>query len=41
MPFKHYHGRTGVVFNVNKRAVGVVINKEVSFISPKENICML
>ncbi len=28
MPFKHYHGRTGVVFNVNKRAVGVVINKE-------------
>ncbi len=33
MPFKHYHGRTGVVFNVNKRAVGVVINKEVSLIS--------
>ena len=21
MPFKHYHGRTGVIFNVNKRAV--------------------
>lgn len=30
MPYKHYHGRTGVVFNVNKRAVGVVINKEVN-----------
>mmetsp|Transcript_12229 Transcript_12229/g.8897 ORF Transcript_12229/g.8897 Transcript_12229/m.8897 type:complete len:161 (+) Transcript_12229:64-546(+) len=30
MPFKHYHGRTGVVFNVNKRAVGVVISKEVN-----------
>lgn len=30
MPFKHYHGRTGVVFNVNKRAVGVTINKEVN-----------
>jgi len=30
MPFKHYHGRTGVVFNVNKRAVGVEINKEVN-----------
>lgn len=30
MPFKHYHGRTGVVFNVNKRAVGVIINKEVN-----------
>ena len=31
MPFKHYHGRTGVVFNVSKRAIGVVVNKEVSF----------
>ena len=30
MPFKHYHGRTGIVFNVNKRAVGVIVNKEVS-----------
>ena len=30
MPYKHYQGRTGVVFNVNKRAVGVVINKEVN-----------
>lgn len=30
MPFKHYHGRTGVVFNVNKRAVGIVIKKEVN-----------
>lgn len=32
MPFKHYHGRTGVVFNVNKRAVGIIVNKEVSLI---------
>ncbi len=30
MPHKHYHGRTGVVFNVNKRAVGVIIDKEVN-----------
>ena len=30
MPFKHYHGRTGIVFNVNKRAVGVVVNKSVN-----------
>lgn len=30
MPFKHYHGRTGVVFNVNKRAVGVIVNKLVN-----------
>ena len=30
MPFKYYHGRTGVIFNVNKRAVGIVVNKEVN-----------
>ena len=27
MPFKYYHGRTGKVFNVNKRAIGVIVNK--------------
>jgi len=27
MPFKFYHGRTGKVFNVNRRALGVVVNK--------------
>ena len=31
MPFKHYQGRTGVVFNVTKRAIGVVVNKEVNY----------
>ena len=30
MPFKHYHGRTGVIFNVNKRAVGIIVNKLVN-----------
>jgi large subunit ribosomal protein L21e len=30
MPFKYYHGRTGVVFNVTKRAIGVKVNKEVN-----------
>jgi large subunit ribosomal protein L21e len=30
MPFKHYHGRTGVVFNVTKRAIGVRVNKFVN-----------
>ena len=30
MPFKFYHGRTGVVFNITKRAVGVTVNKLVS-----------
>ncbi|KAL3930599.1 MAG: hypothetical protein SGPRY_001470 [Prymnesium sp.] len=27
MPHKFYHGRTGKVWNVNKRAIGVEINK--------------
>jgi large subunit ribosomal protein L21e len=27
MPFKFYHGRTGVIWNVTKRALGVEINK--------------
>lgn len=29
MPHKFYHGRTGVVWNITKRAVGVEVNKEV------------
>jgi large subunit ribosomal protein L21e len=29
MPFKYYHGRTGIVFNVAKRSIGVEVNKEV------------
>ncbi|XP_011020930.1 PREDICTED: 60S ribosomal protein L21-1 [Populus euphratica] len=29
MPHKFYHGRTGRVWNVTKRAIGVVINKQV------------
>ncbi len=29
MPHKYYHGRTGVVFNVAPRAVGVIIYKVV------------
>merc|ERR1712110_987959 len=30
MPFKYYHGKTGRVFNVTPRAVGVEINKHVT-----------
>lgn len=30
MPFKVYHGRTGVIYNVTKRAVGVKVNKIVN-----------
>ncbi|RKP27038.1 60S ribosomal protein L21-A [Syncephalis pseudoplumigaleata] len=29
MPHKFYHGRTGVVYNVTKSAVGVIVNKRV------------
>lgn len=29
MPHKFYHGKTGVVFNVTKRALGVIVNKQV------------
>ena len=30
MPHKYYHGKTGRVFNVTPRAVGIVINKRVN-----------
>ena len=29
MPHKAYHGKTGRVFNVSRRAVGVVLNKRI------------
>ena len=29
MPYKVYHGKTGVVFNVNPNSVGVIVNKQV------------
>merc|ERR1712183_1227407 len=30
MPHKFYHGRTGIVFNITKSAVGVRVNKAVN-----------
>merc|ERR1711862_139926 len=30
MPHKFYHGKTGRVFNVTKRAIGVEVNKKVN-----------
>lgn len=27
MPFRHYHGKTGRVWNISRRAVGVELNK--------------
>ena len=29
MPYKVYHGKTGVVYNVTKSAVGVILHKQV------------
>jgi large subunit ribosomal protein L21e len=29
MPYKYYHGKTGRVFDVNPRSIGVIINKQV------------
>jgi len=40
MPHKFYHGRTGIVYNVTPRAVGVLINKIVGnrYIEKRVNI---
>lgn len=40
MPHKFYHGKTGVVFNVSKRALGVIIHKQVRsrYIEKRVNI---
>ena len=38
MPFKVYHGRTGKVWNVTKRAVGVEVNKQVSTDSSPDDL---
>jgi large subunit ribosomal protein L21e len=40
MPYRFYHGKTGVVFNVSPRALGVVVNKQVGnrFIEKRINI---
>ena len=32
MPYKFYHGKTGRVYNVTKRAVGVIVNKPLRFV---------
>ncbi len=29
MPHKFYHGKTGVIWNITPRAVGVIVNKQV------------
>merc|ERR1719317_483678 len=31
MPYRYYHGRTGKIFHVVNRAVGILINKRVRY----------
>ncbi|KAJ3393873.1 Kinesin-like protein kif9 [Entophlyctis sp. JEL0112] len=40
MPHKYYHGKTGIVYNVTKSAVGVIVNKRVGgrYIEKRVNI---
>lgn len=40
MPFKVYHGKTGVIYNVTKSAVGVIIYKKVGnrYIEKRVNV---
>ncbi|KAL7203484.1 hypothetical protein ACSBR2_016716 [Camellia fascicularis] len=39
MPRKFYHGRTGQVWNVTKRAIGVEMNKWVTGSSTRGSMC--
>jgi len=40
LPYKVYHGKTGVIYNVTKSAVGVIIHKKVwgSYIEKRINV---
>ncbi|EMD42347.1 hypothetical protein CERSUDRAFT_110856 [Gelatoporia subvermispora B] len=40
MPHKFYHGRTGIIYNVTPRAVGVIVNKVVGgrYIEKRVNV---
>merc|ERR1719215_2072082 len=38
MPHKVYHGKTGVIWNVTKRAIGVQVNKTVGIRQIKKRI---
>lgn len=40
MPHKYYHGRTGIVWNVTPRGVGVIINKPVRNRTLRKRICV-
>ena len=39
MPHKYYHGKTGIVYNVTRGAVGVELNKQARICS--EGVTMM
>ena len=40
MPHKYYHGRTGIVWNITPRGVGVIVNKPVGNRTLRKRICV-
>ena len=40
MPHKYYHGRTGIIWNVTPRGVGVIVNKPVKQRTMRKRICV-
>ena len=40
MPHKFYHGKTGKIFNVTRRAVGVIVNKQVRCVCVCVCVCV-
>lgn len=40
MPHKYYHGRTGIVWNVTPRGLGVIVNKPVRNRTIRKRICV-
>eukprot|EP00657_Telonema_sp_P-1_P002600 TRINITY_DN1601_c0_g1_i6.p2 TRINITY_DN1601_c0_g1~~TRINITY_DN1601_c0_g1_i6.p2 ORF type:complete len:160 (-),score=67.07 TRINITY_DN1601_c0_g1_i6:2-481(-) len=40
MPHKYYHGRTGIIWNVTPRGVGVIVNKIVRNKTLRKRICV-
>jgi large subunit ribosomal protein L21e len=40
MPHKYYHGRTGIVWNVTPRGVGVIVNKVVRNRTMRKRLCI-
>ncbi|SBS87392.1 60S ribosomal protein L21, putative (RPL21) [Plasmodium ovale wallikeri] len=40
MPFNYYHGKTGKVFHITKRGLGVLINKRVKHRIIRKKVCV-